>query len=282
MSLQNVELVRAVHPAGADLVEFFSADEAAVAAFKDYGPADSFAEDFEVRFISDSPDFNLAYRGVDGFVAGWRDWLEPWANYRMEVEDVLDAGDKVVSLVRVSGKTARDGVTMEHSPASVWTIRDGKIAQVHFYLNREQAFEAAGFPSRNAVLAARLVAAFNSGDVEAAVELMHPEVEFIPRRAPIQGTYRGHSGIRKFFADNEENFELFQVDPEENHDLGDGRVLGVGTLRVRGKGSGVEVAVQSAVILSFDEEKVIRFEDFGEREKAFEAAGLSEQNARQM
>ena len=144
MSRENVELVRAVHPTGVDLVEFFGADEAAVKAFVEYGPADSFAEDFEVRFISGSPDFELAYRGVDGFVEGWRDWLEPWASYHAEIVDVVDAGDKVLTMVHVNGKTARDGVTMEHSPASVWTVRDNKIVQVLFFLDRERAFEAAG------------------------------------------------------------------------------------------------------------------------------------------
>jgi ketosteroid isomerase-like protein len=274
MSRENVELVKAVHPTGVDLVELFAADEAALAAFKDDGPGDSFADDVDVIFISQSTDTELAYRGVDGFLEGWRDWLEPWASYQIDVEDFLDAGEKVVTTVHVSGTTARDGVKMKHSPASVWTIRDGYIVQVRFYLERELAFEAAGFSSENEVLASRIVAAFNSGDVEAAVDLMHPEIEFIPRRAPIQGPYHGHSGIRKFFADNEENFDFFQVDPEENNDLGDGRVLGTGTLRVRGKGSGVEVATTTAVILTFADGKVIRFEDFGEREKALEAAAL--------
>jgi ketosteroid isomerase-like protein len=132
---------------------------------------------------------------------------------------------------------------------------------------------------QNAELAERMVEAFNRGDVEAAVALMDSEIEFIPRRAPIQGGYHGHSGIRKFFADNEENFDLFHVDAQELHDLGD-RIVGIGTLRVRGTGSGAEVTAPSAVILTFAEGKIVRFEDFGDRDKALEAAGLAERDTR--
>jgi uncharacterized protein len=126
-------------------------------------------------------------------------------------------------------------------------------------------------PSRNSALGSRLVEAFNGADVEAVIADMDPDVEFIPRRAPIQGTFHGHSGIRKFFADNEENFDLFEISADEIHDLG-GRIVGIGTLRVRGKGSGVDVTVPTAVVITLKDGKIIRFEDFGNRDKALEAA----------
>jgi ketosteroid isomerase-like protein len=129
-------------------------------------------------------------------------------------------------------------------------------------------------PEANVESATRLVEAFNRGDVEAVLAELHPEIEFIPRRAPITGAYHGHSGVRQFFADNQESFDVFQVENEETYDLGD-RVLGIGKLRIRGKGSGVDVTAVTGVILTFSEGKVIRFEDFGERAKALAAAGLA-------
>src|SRR5215210_2154609 len=81
MSNQNVELVRSIHPTDVDLVEFFGQD---LAAFMDWGPPDSFADAFGVQFISDSGE--LEYQGLEGFIEGWRDWLEPWSTYRMKVE----------------------------------------------------------------------------------------------------------------------------------------------------------------------------------------------------
>jgi hypothetical protein len=40
--------------------------------------------------------------------------------------------------------------------------------------------------------------ALNQGDVETFLEGMHPEIEFIPRRAPVQGAYHGHDGLIRF------------------------------------------------------------------------------------
>jgi ketosteroid isomerase-like protein len=123
----------------------------------------------------------------------------------------------------------------------------------------------------NADIGARVVEAFNAGDVEAALDAMHPEIEFIPMRAPIQGAYHGHAGIRKFFADNEENFETFHITTDEVHEIDD-VVVGIGTLRVRGKGSGVEVTVPTAVVVTFSEGKIVHFEEFGDRDRALTAA----------
>ena len=106
----------------------------------------------------------------------------------------------------------------------------------------------------------RIADALNDGDVEALLAAMHPDVEFIPMRAPVQGAYRGHDGLREFVADNADNFDVLHVTTEEVHDRGD-HVVGIGTLRVRGMGSGAEVVVPTAVVLTFAQGKVVRFEE---------------------
>jgi ketosteroid isomerase-like protein len=117
--------------------------------------------------------------------------------------------------------------------------------------------------------------AISRGDVEGWLLGIHPDVEFIPRRAAVQGTYYGHAGMRKFIAENAETFELFEVTSEEFRDLGD-RVVAFGTVRVRGRESGVEVTHPTAILVTFRDGKIIRFEDFGERSQVLEAVGLSE------
>jgi ketosteroid isomerase-like protein len=117
------------------------------------------------------------------------------------------------------------------------------------------------------------IAAFNSGDVEAVIRITEPHIEFIPMRAPVQGAYRGHDGIREFFADNAQNFDVFHLHCEELHESGD-QVVQIGTVRVRGKGSGVDVTVPSATLMTIRDGKVVRFEELREREKALAAAGL--------
>jgi ketosteroid isomerase-like protein len=84
------------------------------------------------------------YEGVEGLVEGWRDWLGPSSSYELEVEELVDGGEVVVSFVHVRAITARDGVSVEHRPAAVWTVREGRVARVAFYLDREAAIEDAG------------------------------------------------------------------------------------------------------------------------------------------
>ena len=58
-------------------------------------------------------------------------------------------------------------------------------------------------------------------------------------------------------------------------DLGN-QVLAWGTIHVRAAGSGVETDIASGGLFEFKEGKIVRWEDFGSREGALEAAGMSE------
>jgi ketosteroid isomerase-like protein len=117
--------------------------------------------------------------------------------------------------------------------------------------------------------------AVNHKDIEAVVRPMDPQIDFVPQRAPVQGSYIGRDAVRRFFADNEETFEVFEVDYPDVRDLGD-RVLALGTLRIRGKGSGIETEVASAIVATFREGLIVHFKDFGDRKQALEAVGLRE------
>ena len=119
------------------------------------------------------------------------------------------------------------------------------------------------------------IVAYNAADVEAVIAITTPDIEFIPMRAPVEGVYHGHDGIREFFADNEQNFDVFHVDCEELHESGD-YVVQIGTVRVRGKGSGVDITVPSATLLTMRDGKVARFEELRERAKAMTAAGIED------
>ena len=121
----------------------------------------------------------------------------------------------------------------------------------------------------------RCDAAISRGDVDSYLLGIHPEVEFIPRRAAVQGTYHGHAGMRKYITENAESFDLFEVGNTEFRDLGD-RVLAFGTVRVRGRESGAEATHPTSLLVALQDGKIIRFEDFGDRDAALEAAGLSD------
>jgi uncharacterized protein len=117
--------------------------------------------------------------------------------------------------------------------------------------------------------------AVSRGDIEACLVALDPDIEFIPRRAAVQGVYRGHEGMRQFIAENAENFDLYQVSYQEFRDLGD-RLIAFGTVRVRGKESGVELTTPTAMVATFRDGKMVRAEDFRERSEALKAVGLEE------
>jgi uncharacterized protein len=123
----------------------------------------------------------------------------------------------------------------------------------------------------------RGIDALERGDFDAALveELIDPDIVFEPLRAPVSGTYRGHDGIRQFFADTAESFDVFRFDHSEIRDLGD-RVLATGTLHIRARQGGIETDVPTAGIATYRDGRLIHWKDFGDRRRALEAAGLQE------
>jgi len=143
MSRENVEIIKRVQADGVDMVEMFRGSAEADFAATDLA---LFEDDCEIEFVAGprGPVGPAPSVGLHGFADAWREWLEPWDSYYVEVEEFIDVGDEVVSLVRVSARTTRDGVAIEHRPAAVWSVREGKVARVRFYLHRPEALEAAG------------------------------------------------------------------------------------------------------------------------------------------
>jgi hypothetical protein len=144
MSEQNVEFVRGLQPTDVDLVELFGGEQATSALIGD-DQAGVVSPDARIEFVAAEPGLARSeLRGIAGLIEGWRDWLEGWDSYVIQLEELLDAGNEVVALVRIRGRTTRDGVEIEHTPASVWKIEDGTVVGLTFYLDRKQALEAAG------------------------------------------------------------------------------------------------------------------------------------------
>jgi ketosteroid isomerase-like protein len=121
----------------------------------------------------------------------------------------------------------------------------------------------------------RGVESIQLGDAEAGVAIAHPDVVIEPLRAATEGVFVGHAGVRDFFADTAATFDLFQPQYTDVRDLGD-RVLAIGSLRVRGRGSGVETDIPTAAIAEYRDGLLWRYRDYGEAALALEPAGLSE------
>jgi ketosteroid isomerase-like protein len=125
---------------------------------------------------------------------------------------------------------------------------------------------------KNVELVRSLQDDWNRGDITVDSDRFHPDLEFIPRRAAMEGAYRGLAGFERFIADNLEVFEKFEL-RYEYADLGE-RVLAWGHIHVRARGSGIETDIESGGIIEFRDGKIVRWEDFGSKDKALEAVGL--------
>jgi ketosteroid isomerase-like protein len=61
------------------------------------------------------------------------------------VPEYLDAGDDVVVIWHLSGRTPHGGgLPFDQTIAHIWHFEDGKIRRIRQYLSRAEALEAAG------------------------------------------------------------------------------------------------------------------------------------------
>jgi ketosteroid isomerase-like protein len=141
VSQESVELALAVQPApDVDLAQLFRDDNLWTAWTE--ANARLFHPDFEcVR--PGLPD-GKTYIGLNGLRDTWQDWLAPWTTYRVDIEDTIDLGDRVLVLAHVFGRLEGSQAEVENTVATVWTVRDGSITRGEFYLDRAEALKAVG------------------------------------------------------------------------------------------------------------------------------------------
>ena len=128
----------------------------------------------------------------------------------------------------------------------------------------------------NIELAHRLVEWFNAGDVDALQAHSTADVEIVPLRADIEGTvYRGPEAAAAFAADNDESWEELRFDAEALRDAGE-RVVAIGQLSARARGTGAPVAARLAMLFEFRGDQLSKARTYTDVPEALEAAGLSE------
>jgi ketosteroid isomerase-like protein len=135
MSEENVEIVRR-------LAEGFQHRQHE-RAFELYDPE----IEWDASGLAESmPDIAGVFHGHEGVRAYWRNWLSAWSDLRFEIEDVLDAGDDVVLLIRNQRQWGRSsGIEAEMPPyGMVFTIRGGKVVRWRIFPDQQSALEAAG------------------------------------------------------------------------------------------------------------------------------------------
>jgi uncharacterized protein len=69
---------------------------------------------------------------------------EAWQERRLEAEEFIDAGDRVVVLLHEFRRGKGSGVEMETDTAVIYEVRDGRVVRIQGYMDRAKALEAAG------------------------------------------------------------------------------------------------------------------------------------------
>jgi ketosteroid isomerase-like protein len=67
--------------------------------------------------------------GVDEVNRWLAEWVDGFDNWSLDIEEVIDAGDRVVTSIRQRANPRHGGPEIEMRMSQVWTFRDGRIAR---------------------------------------------------------------------------------------------------------------------------------------------------------
>jgi ketosteroid isomerase-like protein len=94
----------------------------------------------------DPPDFPDAqvHIGIDGVVNALGVWADAWDDWQIEIDEFVDAGERVLVRGKQRGRGKETGVLVEQPLCLVYLMRDGKAVEVRAFFDEGQALEAAG------------------------------------------------------------------------------------------------------------------------------------------
>jgi ketosteroid isomerase-like protein len=113
----------------------------------------------------------------------------------------------------------------------------------------------------------------NRGDRDFSRDELHPDFQVVSRLQ--DEPFEGREGLQRWMQEVDEQFREWELVADEWRDVGD-QVVVLGRLRMRGKGSGVEVEQPHGWLVEFKGGKAFRFRHFARPQEALEAAGLRE------
>jgi ketosteroid isomerase-like protein len=106
---------------------------------------ESFTEDVEVHPFLGRGLVASTYHGHDGLRSWYADANEPWERLDVEAEEFQELDDgRVAVFVRATGEGIGSRALVEARIVHVIGFRDGRIARLDGYANREMALQALG------------------------------------------------------------------------------------------------------------------------------------------
>jgi ketosteroid isomerase-like protein len=130
----------------------------------------------------------------------------------------------------------------------------------------------------NVEIVRRMYELWSSGDWEGMAELVDPDVE---QHGTVGGLEEGNisRGVdqirQRFEAENTEVWEEHRIEPVRFIDAGE-RVVVIQHEYQRGKGSGVEIEIETASVFDVRGDRIVRIQPYMNSAEALEAVGLPE------
>jgi ketosteroid isomerase-like protein len=273
MSHENVDIVRGVYADGGPFALPMGPE--GERALLDHLFEEYYDEQIQVLMPPDYPEGEQVYVGRGGMsklIGGLRD---SWTKWRFEAERFIEAGERVIVLIRVVAEGGSSGIATEGETAHLWTVRDGRLTSIQIYRDRGEALDAVELGERDTGAAmsqenVEVVRRFLFAEVEDAMGYADPGIVWNPAE---ESAGHGHDAVRESLERWKGEWDDYELRAEAFEDMGDCVLV---TVRVSGRGraSGVEVDARLYDVYTLRDGKIVRMDQFTEQSEALEAVGF--------
>jgi ketosteroid isomerase-like protein len=118
--------------------------------------------------------------------------------------------------------------------------------------------------------------ALAAGDMERAATELAPDIEIEDRDIPDAA---GTDSFQQWMGRWNESWDSWRSEDVETTPIGEVRVLALFRIIVTGKGSGIELERDDALVADFRDAKITRIAYYNDQEQAREAAGMNASDA---
>lgn len=99
--------------------------------------------EFEWVVAREHPDATT-HKGIDATLGYFREWFRMMPDFHVEIAEIEERGDQVLTVIRITGSGAGSGAGTEVRTGMVSTFRDGKPVRTEEYLDPDEARAAFG------------------------------------------------------------------------------------------------------------------------------------------
>lgn len=129
MSLENVEVVRRIYAVWGE----------------EGSPIPSGLLDPEIEWVNPPEAVEPGTRqGIDAFAAAAESVSDTFDGVGVDIDELLDAGNRVVVVATLHGRGRGSGADVERRQGYIWTLRDGKAIRFEWFTSPDEALIAAG------------------------------------------------------------------------------------------------------------------------------------------